>query len=339
MKTFNTLARLALFIAFCVIVLGAYVRLSDAGLGCPDWPGCYGELIVPETSEQIGDDFRHDESSELHRELEPEKAWKEMIHRYLASTLGFLILILAFLAFKNRRDPDQPKVIPFILVGLVVFQGMLGMWTVTLLLKPLIVTAHLLGGMTTLTLLTWLVMATREKKVIPIMHKENRLLIPITIFAFIVLFVQIFLGGWTSSNYAALICPDFPTCQNHWWPAMDFKEGFTFWRGLGVDYEYGILKADARTAIHMTHRIGALVTFLTISILVIIALRSQVRSIRKAGLLVVFFLILQVTLGITNVVKGLPIYIAVAHNGVAALLLSSMTILLYAVVSSLRNQK
>ena len=337
MKTFNSLARLTLILTLCVIVLGAYVRLSDAGLGCPDWPGCYGELIVPETSEQIGDDFRHGESNELQRKLEPEKAWKEMTHRYLASTLGFLILILAFLAFKNRHDPDQPLITPFVLVGLVIFQGLLGMWTVTLLLKPVVVTAHLLGGMTTLVFLAWLVMATREKKVIPVIHKENRLLLPLAIFAFIVLFVQIFLGGWTSSNYAALICPDFPTCQNHWWPAMNFKEGFTLWRGLGIDYEYGILKADARTAIHMTHRIGALVTFVTISLLVIIALRSQLSSIRKAALLVAFFLMLQVTLGIANIVKGLPLYIAVAHNGVAALLLLSLTILLYTVQRARRS--
>jgi len=336
MKTFNTLARLTLVLTLCVIVLGAYVRLSDAGLGCPDWPGCYGELIVPETSEQIGDDFRGGESNELQRKLEPEKAWKEMTHRYLASTLGFLILILAFLAFKNRRNPDQPKIIPFVLVGLVIFQGMLGMWTVTLLLKPAVVTAHLLGGMTTLVLLTWLVMATRERKVVPSMGKENGVLLPLAFFAFIVLITQIFLGGWTSSNYAALICPDFPTCQNHWWPAMNFKEGFTLWRGLGIDYEYGVLKADARTAIHMAHRIGALVTFVITSLLVFTALKSQFRSVRKAGILVFFFLMLQVTLGIANVVKGLPLNIAVAHNGVAALLLLSLTILLYTVLRARR---
>ncbi len=323
MKKFNSLARLTLILAFCVILLGAYVRLSDAGLGCPDWPGCYGEVLVPESGQQVDDRFE--------RALVPEKAWKEMIHRYLASSLGFLILVLAVLAFKNRDNPDQPVVIPFLLVGLVIFQGMLGMWTVTLLLKPAIVTAHLLGGMTTLALLTWLVMATREKKIVPVLYKENRLLLPLTIFAMMVLFVQIFLGGWTSSNYAALICPDFPTCQNHWWPAMDFGEAYRIWREVGVDYEYGILKADARTAIHMTHRFGALVTFITIIILAITALKSQTASIRKTGLLVALFLMIQVALGITNIVKGLPLYIAVAHNGMAALLLMSLTMLLSAV--------
>ncbi|MFK8066864.1 MAG: heme A synthase [Gammaproteobacteria bacterium] len=331
MKTFNYLARLTLVLTLCVIVLGAYVRLSDAGLGCPDWPGCYGNLLVPETSEHIGDSFRDEQSNELHRELEPEKAWKEMIHRYLASTLGFLILIMAFLAWSNRRDPDQPVVIPIVLVGLVIFQGLLGMWTVTLLLKPLVVTAHLLGGMTTMVLLTWVALASREKKVITTPVSKTGALLPLAIFGFIVLFIQIFLGGWTSSNYAALICPDFPTCQNHWWPAMDFKEGFTLWRGLGIDYEFGVLKTDARTAIHMMHRIGALITFFTLLILFLFAMRNNHGSIQKAGLLMGFFLLLQVTLGIANIAMGLPLHIAVAHNGVAALLLLSMTIFIYTV--------
>ncbi len=337
MKTFNYVARLTVFLAFCVIVLGAYVRLSDAGLGCPDWPTCYGELIVPETTEQIDDSFRHQESQELERKLEPEKAWKEMMHRYLAGTLGILILILAGMALKNRRDPDQPVLVPLFLVGLVIFQGLLGMWTVTLLLKPVVVTAHLLGGMITLAFLTWLVMASQPKQDSSFFTKASSGLKAFSVIAFLILFIQIFLGGWTSSNYAALICPDFPTCQNHWWPAMNLKEGFVMWRGLGVDYEFGVLKADARTAIHMMHRVGAIVTFISLLSLVLISLQNVNSSIRKVAMLVGFFLILQVMLGIANVKLGLPLHIAVSHNGVAALLLVSMTIFIYKIFSTARN--
>ncbi len=326
MKLFNILARLALLLAFCVIVFGAYVRLSDAGLGCPDWPGCYGQVVVPETTEQINGEYQ--------RQLEPEKAWKEMIHRYLASTLGFLIFTLSVLAWRNRDDPNQPVFIPLFLVALVVFQGMLGMWTVTLLLKPLVVTAHLMGGMTTLALLAWLVLTTRDRKILPMLSKESPVLWPMVFVALVFLVLQIFLGGWTSSNYAAMICPDFPTCQGRWWPAMDFKEAFTLWRGTGINYEYGVLKADARTAIHMTHRIGALITFVIIGLVSFLAMRSQLGTIRKAAFIVLCLLLVQVTLGISNIATGLSLPIAVAHNGVAALLLISLVNLLYRIKST-----
>lgn len=332
MKTFKYLSLLALVIAFCVIVLGAYVRLSDAGLGCPDWPGCYGKLLVPESTESLADHYQTEET----RTLVVSKAWKEMIHRYLASTLGLLILILAFLAWRNRGDPYQPLVLPFMLVALVILQGMLGMWTVTLLLKPLVVTAHLLGGMTTLLLLGWMVLSLRKQKLEPLMYQENRALFPLAVIAMCVLYAQIFLGGWTSSNYAALICPDFPTCQNRWWPAMDFREGFTLWHGIGIDYEYGILKTDARTAVHMTHRIGALITFSVLLALVFTTQKSQVATIRQKGILLLLLLCLQVMLGIANITLGLPLAVAVAHNGGAALLLLSLTSLFHTIKTTRR---
>lgn len=332
MKTFKYLSLLTLFITFCVIVLGAYVRLSDAGLGCPDWPGCYGKLLVPESSEQMADQFKSEET----RELVANKAWKEMIHRYLASSLGLFILTLAFLAWRNRADPHQPLVLPFLLVALVIVQGMLGMWTVTLLLKPLVVTAHLLGGMTTLFLLCWMVLSLRKQKIAPLLYKENSLLYPLALIAMCILYIQIFLGGWTSSNYAALICPDFPTCQNRWWPAMDFREGFTLWHGIGIDYEYGILNTAARTAVHMTHRIGALITFIVMLALVFATQKSQVAAIRRGGLLVLLLLCLQVLLGISNITFGLPLVLAVAHNGGAALLLLGLTVLLHTIKTTRR---
>lgn len=331
MKLFRTLTIITLILAFCVIVFGAYVRLSDAGLGCPDWPGCYGKLIVPETEAHMHESFS--DQADV-RELDVSKAWKEMIHRYLASGLGFVILILAYLAWRNRDDPAQPVTLPFILVGLVIVQGLLGMLTVTLLLKPLVVTAHLLGGMTTLLLLFWLLLKTGKSRPNAILHAESKMLYPLAVFALIVVYCQIFLGGWTSTNYAALICPDFPTCQGRWWPAMDFAEGFTLWHGLGVDYEYGILKTAGRTAIHFTHRIGALITFITLISLVSLALSSQIAAVRRAAKVVLVVLLGQITLGITNVVEGLPLMVAVAHNGGAALLLLSVSYLLFRVAQS-----
>lgn len=332
MKIFRNLTLFTLIVAFCVIVLGAYVRLSDAGLGCPDWPGCYGKLIVPASEEHVHEAF----NTEDVRTLEVGKAWKEMIHRYLASGLGLLILILAGMALRNRTDPDQPLILPIVLVGLVIFQGMLGMWTVTLLLKPLVVTGHLLGGMTTLLLLFWLYLSSRKHTPVIQMKLESKLLWPMAIVALVVVYIQIFLGGWTSTNYAAMICPDLPMCQSRWWPVMDFHEGFTLWRGLGVDYEFGVLKTAARTAIHVTHRLGAVLTFFTVITLAVLALSSQLPKIRRAGQIVIVALFIQISLGITNIVKGLPLDIAVAHNGGAALLLLSVTLLLFRIKQTRR---
>lgn len=324
MKSFKILTLLALLVTFSVITLGAYVRLSDAGLGCPDWPGCYGKILVPDSLDQAAEDYQGNET----HILETDKAWKEMIHRYLASALGLIILIMSILAWRNRGEPEQPIILPVVLVGLVIFQGLLGMWTVTLLLKPLFVTAHLLGGMTTLLLLFWLLLKTRKSKPILSLYRQNKALFPLAVFALIILYGQIFLGGWTSSNYAALICPDFPTCQRQWWPVMDIKEGFTLWRGLGIDYEFGVLKTGARTAVHMMHRVGALITFLVLLSLIFIAIKNEMSAIRHSAILVMVLLFAQVSLGIANIKLGLPLHLAVAHNGVAALLLLSLALLL-----------
>lgn len=326
-------------LALTVIVLGAWVRLSAAGLGCPDWPGCYGHLTAAAAAKNVD----AIQAAFPERPFEYAKAHKEMVHRYFASTLGFLILVLAAIAIANRKDPDQPLALPLVLVALVIFQGLLGMWTVTLLLKPLIVVLHLLGGLSTLALLTWLAFKPRS-------HTNHRAagsaqaaqavrLRNFAIAGLVVLFLQIALGGWTSSNYAALACPDFPRCQNEWWPEMDHKDAFVLWRGLGIDYEGGVLEHPARVAIHFTHRLGAIVTALLLGFVSILALRRGASpSVRTAGGLLGILLIAQLVLGPLMVVRGLPLSLATAHNGVAALLVIGAIFLVKACVVDVRNR-
>lgn len=318
---FRRLALLGAFLAFCVVVLGAYVRLNHAGLGCPDWPGCYGHL-TPAGAAQNADSVN---AAYPDRPLEVGKAWKEMLHRYLASSLGLVILALAFLAWRNRKDPRQPTTLPLALVGLVIFQGLLGMWTVTLLLKPLIVTAHLVGGLSTMSLLWWLALhPTRTTR--PATEAGLRRL---AVIAVCVLAAQILLGGWVSTNYSAVACPDFPTCQRSFWPDMDFRDAFVLWRGLGIDYEGGVLDAPARVAIHVTHRLGALVTALVLGFTAFRAIRrASSRAVRMAGGAVAAALVTQLILGPVMVLETFPLPLATAHNAVAALLLLSTVALL-----------
>ena len=307
---FQRLARIGAVLALAVVMLGAYVRLSDAGLGCPDWPGCYGRLVVPHpatSAEELGLEYT--------RPLEAGKAWREMIHRYLASSLGIICLALAVIAWRSRRDPAQPKFVPAALVALIIFQGLLGMWTVTLLLKPIVVVAHLLGGIATLALLAslgnW--RSTRFPSPTPALRALG-------LAAAAALVLQISLGGWTRSNYAALACPDFPTCQTQWWPAIaDFKEAFVLWRGIGIDYEGGVLDHPARVAIHFTHRLGAVLAALLIALLGFRLVRET--ATRADGAAVLAVLALQLCLGVSIVWFGVPLGVAVLHNGVAALLL------------------
>ncbi len=304
------LAIVATALTFVVIMLGAFVRLSHAGLGCPDWPGCYGHLDWPVQEHEI----QRANQVFPERPVEPDKAWKEMVHRYLAGTLGLLILGLVVANF--RRPPDRRQT-PLVmgLAALILFQALLGMWTVTLLLKPLVVTAHLLGGMLTMAGLAWLVIrlgGDRSRKLPPSGSLAR--------WALLVVLLQIALGGWTSANYAALACPDFPRCQGQWLPETDFGEAFVLWRGLGIDYEGGVLDGPARTAIHFTHRLGAVLVLLVLGWLGLRMLRGE-PSERHWGLLLLVALAIQWLLGIGNVVMGLPLWLAVMHNGGAALLL------------------
>jgi cytochrome c oxidase assembly protein subunit 15 len=317
LRLFRRLTCAAALLAFVVVVLGAWVRLSAAGLGCPDWPGCYGHLSVDDAAQNvaaINEAFPH-------RPFEYHKAIKEMVHRYFASSLGLLIIVLAGFALWNRRDPDQPVALPVALVALVMVQGLLGMWTVTLLLKPLIVVLHLLGGLTTLSLLGWLAV-TPERRNPPVAEINLRRLASIGL---LVLAVQITLGGWTSSNYAALACPDFPTCQNSFWPHMDVKDAFILWRGLGIDYEGGVLDHPARVAIHFAHRLGAILAALVLGSLAFAAWqRATSPKLRLAALVLGTALAAQLILGPVMVMRALPLPLATAHNGVAALLLLSL---------------
>lgn len=314
---FRRLALFGVILAFCVVVLGAYVRLNAAGLGCPDWPGCYGHISAGAAEQNL----QNISQAFPDRPFEYAKAVKEMVHRYFASSLGLLCIVLAAMAIANRKYPEQPVVLPIVLLVLVILQGLLGMWTVTLLLKPLIVTLHLLGGLTTMSLLAWLAMRKRSAAQDATMSKLRA----IALVAFIMLGVQIFLGGWTSSNYSALACPDFPTCQNSYWPHMDPEEAFVLWRGLGIDYEGGVLDHPARVAIHFTHRLGAMLTALILGFAAFMAWRKGTApEIRVAGILLGAALVVQLILGPVMVIRALPLFLATAHNGVAALLLLSV---------------
>jgi heme a synthase len=306
LRWFRRLARAGALLAACVVVLGAWVRLTAAGLGCPDWPGCYGHVFPQNT---------HHFAQAVH----------EMVHRYFASTLGAIIVALLVFAFINRQDRRQPLKAVALLFALVCVQGMLGMKTVTLLLQPLIVTAHLLGGLCTLALLWWLSLEPKRR---PLTASETGLR-KFAVAGLIVLGCQIALGGWTSSNYAAVACPDFPTCQHAWWPRMDYRDAFVLWRGLGIDYEGGVLANPARVAIHFTHRLGALVTGLTlIGIGVLVRRRSAWRPLRNLGGLLMAAVILQVSIGIATVHWGVPLAVATLHNaGAAFLLLVTVTLL------------
>jgi cytochrome c oxidase assembly protein subunit 15 len=328
---FRRLALAGLVLCFIVVVLGAFVRLNAAGLGCPDWPGCYGHITPTGAAANAASQAAYPDMP-----LEVGKAWKEMIHRYAASTLGFVILVIAALAISTRKQRIVSLPLAVGLFITVVVQGILGMLTVTWLLKPLIVTLHLIFGLTTLSLLWWLFLSLRSTRVggsgvrfagassSSVSAYPDRTQPPYRamLVALIALGIQIALGGWTSSNYAAVACPDFPKCQNSWIPETDYKDAFVLWRGLGVNYEGGILQHPARVAIHYTHRLGALAATLALLFAVIATLRRKVKpGVKVAAYAVLGALALQLFIGASMVLKGFPLALATAHNAGAALLL------------------
>jgi heme a synthase len=312
---FRRLSMAGALLAAAVVVLGAWVRLTDAGLGCPDWPGCYGHIYPnaghgdPEIGFQFG------------------KALHEMIHRYFAGTLVLIISSLLVWAARLRKDPGQPLIPVALLFCIVCLQGALGALTVTLRLKPLIVTAHLLGGLTTLGILWWLSLPPPPQ---PLTERE----INLRKYAFAglaALILQIALGGWTSSNYAAVACPDFPTCQRSWWPQMNYRDAFVLWRGLDVDYEGGVLANPARVAIHFTHRLGALAAGLILIGLGIMATTSAASPrLKLAGRLLVFAVAMQISFGVATVHWGVPLGLATLHNAGAAFLVVCVVTLMRA---------
>src|SRR5574343_19137 len=252
MRLYHRLLIVATLLAFAVIALGAYVRLSDAGLGCPDWPGCYGHWLgVPDAPHE-----QHAAAQAFpERPLDTGKAWKEMLHRYLAGTLGLLILTLTVISWRKEMRERQSPALPTLLLGIVGLQAALGMWTVTLLLKPVIVTLHLLGGMTTLALLVSLLIRAHAGAPPPATTSSLRGLATLALCA---VAIQIALGGWVSSNYAALACNGFPSCQGAWVPEMDLSHAFTLHRELGQTADGALLSHAALVGIHWSHRVGAL---------------------------------------------------------------------------------
>ncbi|TKB47620.1 heme A synthase [Ferrimonas sediminicola] len=300
----NRLILATALLAFTVILVGAFTRLTDAGLGCPDWPGCYG-FLTPTAAEANADLAL---SRYPDRPLELVKAWAEMGHRYIASLLGMLILVIAALSW---RTPQRGHGLA--LVALVLCQGALGMWTVTLNLMPVVVMGHLLGGLTLFCLLILLWLRRRAEPP----AAEPGLVLPATL-ALIALIGQIVLGGWTSANYAAVVCTSLPICEGDWWHSLNFAKAFSLIQPDAPSYEFGILDYGARMTIHVTHRLWALVTA---ALLLYLAWRLMMRRAwRRLGQAIALMTLLQVGLGVANVVLQLPLAVAVAHNGGAALL-------------------
>jgi cytochrome c oxidase assembly protein subunit 15 len=320
---FRRAALAATVLCAIVVVVGAWVRLTNAGLGCPDWPGCYGHVHPSQLIGRVAE-INADNPD---RPFDYQKALNEMVHRYIVGALGLLVIALAAMSVWNRRDPNQPRVLPWVLLGLLVFQALLGMWTVTLLLKPLIVTLHLLGGLSTLALLWWLALPPERRELKAAERPVRRL----AIVAAAVVLVQLSLGGWTSTNYAAAACADFPTCHGAWWPDMDFRNAFVLWRGLGIDYEGGVLDAPARVAIHYSHRLGAYLTTLVLLLPILGAWRrAQTFAARAAATALFAALGLQVAIGMNLIWQGWPLWLGTAHNaGAAAVVLAMVALLRY----------
>ncbi len=332
LRSLYTLSLAALLFTAMVIMLGAYTRLTDAGLGCPDWPGCYGFLSVPTSISEINTA----EQIFPERPLEAHKAWNEMIHRYFAGTLGIMILAIFVLSIKAK----QHLLFPSLLLATVIFQALLGMWTVTLNLQPVVVMGHLLGGFTTFSLL--LIQCFRLRQTLhpqwiselnvintPALHALLKI-------ALIVLALQIALGGWTASNYAAVACTELPLCEQGWQDKFDLGQALSVPTGF-ADYEYGVFPYEARMTIHILHRLGAMLTTLVLGILILKLWRQPSASQRKFAAVLLTVLSLQIVLGLANVVFHLPLYVAVAHNFIAACLLLAL-LSCYLVSRASRNE-
>ena len=312
----HTLTLITLFITFDLVLFGAFTRLTDSGLGCPDWPGCYGHAsplgaqaaIAIEQSQMPSGPVTHT------------KAWIEMIHRYMAMAVGGLILTLATFAWVRRWRGDTTSGVlwPTLTLLWVCVQGAFGALTVTMKLFPLIVTLHLMGGMVLLGLLTMQVQRHR----LMTQRSQSVLLRPLlygaTLLGLLLLLVQVLLGGWVSTNYAVLACNTFPQCQNSWWPLMNFEQGFTLWRHLGLDGQGQALTFESLTAIHYVHRLVAYVVLVYLGVLAFAL--QRVTAMKSAAQLLWLFLLLQLVTGLSNVVFDWPLIAAVMHTGGAAAL-------------------
>lgn len=304
------LAGFGVIFALLVVSVGAYTRLADAGLGCPDWPGCYGFLTVPDEATEISTaEARYPEAP-----VEFAKAWWEMGHRYIAGALLLLVASILFMAYRAREEEDTPLKLAAVLMFVILWQAAFGAWTVTLKLWPQVVTGHLIGGFTTLSLMWFLFLRQGGlSDMVSALPRPNWL----AKIAFVAVVVQIILGGWVSSNYAALACYDFPSCDGTYTPNIDLQQGFNIFQSVGPNYLGGLMTNEARMAIHWVHRIGAIVVLLVVGGLVI----QTVKQAAVIGYVLLAVLVTQITLGILNVVWVLPLLNATAHNTVGALLL------------------
>lgn len=329
LRRFHHWSLLAFLLTFVVIILGAWTRLVDAGLGCPDWPGCYGFLTVPSGEENVRlAELRYPETP-----LDPGKGWPEMIHRYVAGILGLIVIGLAVAAVRVRHRVEMPVKHSVFTAGFIMLQAAFGAWTVTMQLWPQVVAAHLLGGFTTLTLLFLLFMRLSRIRVTGLVagaSQRLRRLRPWLYGVTALVVLQIGLGAWVAANYAALACPDLPTCQGEYWPDMDWAEGFNFFQSVGPNYLGGQLGSEGRMAIHKAHRVGAIVvTVALIAVLFLMARQARGSNLQKWVGIAFAALVGQMLLGIVNVLLHIPVSIAVLHNLGGALLLIAMVNLVY----------
>ncbi|PSV25840.1 heme A synthase [Photobacterium sp. GB-56] len=335
-KPFYFLVTAAFFLSLIVVGMGAYTRLTDAGLGCPDWPGCYGFMSVPQTESQL----QIAQTIYPDSPVEPVKAWNEMVHRYIAGSLGLLVVMIAVMAWSRS---GRPKLLPSLLLGVVSFQALLGMWTVTMQLMPVVVMAHLLGGFTIVSLL-WLLRLRIQpnplfyqegfKPHLSLSHRYLTVLKSVAIAALVVVISQIALGGWTAANYAAVVCTQLPICEGDWLGMFD-PRAFELIQPQHSSYEYGVLDYAQRVSIHVTHRIGVIIT--TILVLVLAGLMWLKPPLRRYSIGMMGVLAVQIILGITNVLANLPLLIAVAHNVVGLILLLTVVTTCYRLLCDCRS--
>lgn len=322
MTLYRNLVLAALILAFAMVSLGAYTRLSDAGVGCSDWPDCYGKPVSHQTAGVGNAEF----GARLDGSVSHSRTWKQAAHLYLAGTLGGLLVLIVVLNWRGRRETQGGLGLPLLVLGLMVFQALLGVGAAANASKPAIGSTHLLGGMVTFALLLWLWLRERPQfghaYFAPADHLRRGAMIGL-----LLVFAQIALGGWVSSNYAALACTDFPLCQGRWVPLMDFANGFALQRGLGETASGAALPMAALTAIHWTHRLMALLVTLYLGWLMLRLMRSP--GYIDLGLMVGVLLVLQWVLGMSHLFLDLPLVLAMAHSSGAALLLLSMVLLNY----------
>lgn len=308
---------IAIILSLFVVVLGAYTRLTGAGLGCPDWPGCYGQMVLPIEKNKL----KYVQDKYPNSPIETRQAWTEMAHRYAAGTLAILILVMGWSVFRKRlAGIHTPWRVPLLLLVLILLQAALGMWTVTLKLLPLVVMGHLLGGIFIFSGLCYFRLQLGEAARQHLVSWRFWMSLGV-----VLLVCQIALGGWVSSNYAGVACIGFPRCNGEWFPSLHLYQGFHLLSPVGVNYQGGVLDHDVRMTIQWIHRMGALIVFsYLLGLMGLFLLRVKEKNLQVLAILMIVLLLAQCAIGIINVIYLLPLWAAVLHNAVAALLLAAM---------------